>query len=292
MAQAETTLSEDQAYIRGLAYRMLGSVSDAEEVAQEAVARWLSAGRPEVCSMRAWLVTAATRLCLDRIKSAARMHERYVGDNLPEPIVAQGVSERIEVDESLSMALLVTLQQLPAGERAVFLLHDVFGYRFSEVGEVLGLRPDHCRQLAVRARRALKSGHRRFRVSPSDIERLSEAFFEAIRLGDEGRLREVLTEDVVFRSDGGGRAAASPRPIRGRHRVVKFLLQVVRGVDGEQVSRREHVWFNGAPGAVLIARDGGPDTAVHCEVRCGRIHAVFAQRNPDKLGGIARWLQR
>ncbi|MBX2850181.1 MAG: sigma-70 family RNA polymerase sigma factor, partial [Phycisphaeraceae bacterium] len=246
MVQADTPLSEDQAYIRGLAYRMLGSVSDAEEVAQEAVVRWLSAGRPEVRSMRAWLTKAATRICLDRLKSAARRREHYVGDNLPEPLVTSDAAERAEVDETLSMALLVTLQRMRASERAVFLLHDIFGYRFHEVGDIIGLGPEHCRQLAVRARRSLRTEGVRDGATPEQIGRLSAAFFDAVRLGDERGLCEVLSEDVVFRSDGGGKVAASPRPIRGRDRVVGFLLQVVRGPDGTQASRREILWLNGA----------------------------------------------
>ncbi len=281
----DSELHDDHAYLVKLAYRMLGSVSDAEEVAQEAFTRWYSAGAPEVDSLRAWLTRTATRLCLDRLKSSARKREQYIGDELPEPLLLDP-GRQSEIDDTLSMALLAAIQRLTPSERAVFLLHDVFDYRFDEVAQVLELRPEHCRQLAVRARRSLRLDRVRSDPDPEAVDRLTHAFFHAIESGEVQQLEDLLSADVVFRSDGGGEVPATPKPIHGREAVIHFLERVLMRTEPSPVLHRRRVWFNGSPGTVLTDADGRPLTAIQFQIQDGRICGLFAQRNPRKLAGL------
>ncbi|MDH5525949.1 MAG: RNA polymerase sigma factor SigJ [Nitrospirota bacterium] len=264
-----------------LAYRMLGSVSEAEDVVQDAWLRWQSAGEPHLDFPRAWFTKTCTRLCLDRFKSAQRAREEYFGEWLPEPILTHA-HERDRLDESLSMALLLTVQRLRPTERAAFLLHDVFGYTFDEVAEILELESANCRQLAVRARRHLKSDALRSETDQVTVQRLSEAFFQAIHDGDMDSLQSVLTENVVMRTDGGGKAAAAKHPLKGIAEVTHFLYKVFVAPTRPPSARPRFVWFNGAPGALLL-QDGQPVSAFHFQVVDDRINAIFVQRNPDKL---------
>jgi RNA polymerase sigma-70 factor, ECF subfamily len=280
MMYDQAELRADRAHVVRLAYRMLGSVSDAEDVAQECFVRLESTSPAELRSRRAWLTTAASRLCIDRLRARERRREEYVGVDLPEPFLDE---ELREWDDSLSLALLATVQRLNATERAVFLLHDVFDHPFDEVGAMLELRTDHCRQLAVRARKHLQLGAVRTDASPSEVERLTEAFFRAIEEGEMSELRDLLGEDVELRSDGGGRVAAALLPIYGRDRVLRFLQGVLTKWPPSPGESRRATWFNGAPGVLVCDADGAPITAFQFLVVGGRILGIYAQRNPDKL---------
>ncbi|MCR9245121.1 MAG: RNA polymerase sigma factor SigJ [bacterium] len=275
MTEVDRFESERQ-FLSRLAYRLLGSVADAEDVVQEAFLRWRSADRADVADPRAWLTRACTRLCLDRIRATKRQREQYVGEWLPEPLIEDGTHE---LDETLSMALLRTVERLPATERASFLLHDVFGYEFTEVAAILDLQPANCRQLAARARRNLRTGRRR-RVDATTVRRLSEAFFAAIGDGDLDRLHGVLAEDVVLYSDGGGKVPAARIPVVGVGKVANFFVAVFAR---EPDSDFDEVWFNGAPG-IVVRQAGRPVSAFQFDVVDGRIAGIYVQRNPDKLG--------
>ncbi len=278
-----TTPSFDahRAYLHRLAYRLLGSVADAEDAVQETFIRFQASGGSEIHAPRAWLARTCTRLCLDQLKSAHRTRVAYVGEWLPEPLIeADGDKER--VDESLSIALLVAIERLRPTERAVFLLHDVFDHTFEEVAAILDLEPANCRQIASRARKALGEPRVRAKVAAEDVSRITGAFFAAIDSGDVAALTSMLAEGVVLRADGGGKASAAPRPLHGPD-VGAFLEAVF--IRACQVFERREVWFNGAPGVVLVA-DGKPVAAFHFEIAEGRIRGIFVQRNPDKLRGF------
>ncbi|MAT72285.1 MAG: RNA polymerase sigma factor SigJ [Planctomycetaceae bacterium] len=269
----------------GLAYRMLGSVDDAEEAAQEAFLRYQAAGAPDVDNLQAWLTRVCVRICLDRIKRSAATQEVYPGQWLPEPFV--DAENRAAIDETLSMALLVGMRQLSAAERAVFLLHDIFDYRFAEVADILDLSADNCRQLAVRARRKIRRPERAPRSSSEEFDRVTGAFLAAVRDGDIDRLRDLLAENVRLTSDGGGQVSAAPRPIAGRDKVATFLHRVFAPARKSAVLRETPVHFNGAPG-VLLTAEGHSPSAYHLEIDDGRIVGIFVQRNPDKLRRLLR----
>lgn len=276
--------ARERSYLVRLAYRMLGSVADAEDAVQDTYLRWQAAGEPVLDTPRAWFTRTCTRLCLDRLKSAHRTREQYVGEWLPEPFVDDSETRAV-LDESLSMALLATIERLTPAERAAFLLHDVFDYGFDDIASMLDLSPANCRQLATRARRHLAGERVRAPRDADTVQRLGQAFFAAIRGGDITGLQAVLSEDVVLRADGGGKVSAARRPVEGRTAVLRFLAAIfMRGdTPGPEVRER---WFNGAPGMLIV--DGErPVSAFHFNVRDGRIAGIFVQRNPDKLCGFA-----
>jgi RNA polymerase sigma-70 factor (ECF subfamily) len=280
-----TTLrfDEHRPYLLRLAYRLLGSVADAEDVVQETFLRWRTSGEPELRSPRAWLARTCTRLCLDQLKSAHHNRVAYVGEWLPEPLVEDD-AEKERIDDSLSIALLLSIQRLRPTERAVFLLHDVFDHPFDEVAAILDLEPANCRQIASRARRFLGEPRVRAKADAEDVARIAGAFFAALDSGDLAALSSVLASDVVLRADGGGKAGAIPRPLFGSADVTRFLEAVF--VRARPVVERREVWFNGAPGVLLLA-GGKPDSAFHFDIADGRIRGIFVQRNPDKLAGFA-----
>ncbi|MEM9069508.1 MAG: RNA polymerase sigma factor SigJ [Myxococcota bacterium] len=282
MTDAADFEAEREAMIR-LAYRMLGSVADAEDVVQDAYVRWHRAGRPELASPRAWLVRTCTRLCLDRLKSAQRQREAYVGQWLPEPIVEP--IDRAEVDETLSMALMLTIDRLAPAQRAAFLLHDVFGYEFREIAEILSLQEAHCRQLARRARQKLRAEPRKPEGDGDTVRRVTRAFFDAIETGDLDALQAVLAADVVLRSDGGGKAAAVAYPMEGATAVSRFFQRVF--LKKPRPFDVQSAWFNGAPG-VLLREEGTIVSAFQFLVVEGAICGIFVQRNPDKLAVFER----
>ena len=269
-------------HLTGLAYRMLGSVADAEDMVQDTFVRWKQAGRPALEHPRAWFAKTCTRLCIDRLKSAQRKREHYVGVWLPDPFVpvTDGVP-RLELDESVSIALLHMFERLSPAERAAFILHDVFEYTFDEVADVLERTSASCRQLASRARRHLDGHARQAPPARATVERLSAAFFYAIESGDLDALQNLLSEEVVFRSDGGGKAPAAREPILGIEKVLRFLQRVLMKPHAARV-RREVVEFNGAPG-VLVYIGERCETAFQLHIDSDRIVAIYAQRNPDKL---------
>jgi RNA polymerase sigma-70 factor, ECF subfamily len=264
-----------------IAYRMLGSVEDAEDVVQEAFLRWLDADRDAVREPEAFLRRVVTRLCLDHLKSARHRRENYVGPWLPEPVVE---AEDDEIDD-ITLPLLMALERLSPLERAAFLLHDVFGVSFEEIAETIGREPAACRQLASRARTHVRAARPRFLLPKDRGLQIAAAFFTASRTGDMRRLRSLLAEDVTVYADGGGKAPAATRPIVGCDSVVRLHAALAR-LFTRTMSQIVHYGFiNGLPGFVTI--EGG-DTlqTTALQIEDGKIVAVYVVRNPDKLRHI------
>lgn len=266
-------------HLMRVAYRMLGSVADAEDIVQEAFIRWMDADREAVREPAAFLRRTVTRLCLDQLKSAHRRREVYVGPWLPEPVVEE------EIDEDVTLPLLLALERLSPLERAAFLLHDVFDVGFDEVAETLGRDPAACRQLAKRARAHVREARPRFRVERARALELAQAFFAASRsagLGAIGELGAMLAEDVGMYTDGGGKRPAAIRPLFGHERVLR-LLGVLAGHYAKHGSTLVRVAFiNGLPGFVTRESDGVLQTTA-LEIQDDRITGVYVMRNPDKL---------
>jgi RNA polymerase sigma-70 factor, ECF subfamily len=271
----------------GLAYRMLGSRADAEDVIQDAWLRFAQA--QDVRNAEAFLVTTVTRLCLDRLKSARVRREIYVGPWLPEPVLdAEALSPHAatELADDLSFALLLALDRLSPAERAAFLLHDVFDAPFAAVAETLGKSEAACRQLAVRARQAIRAERPRPPTPDPDHTRLLAAFAGALASGDHEGLMAVLRADAVALSDGGGRKQAALNPIHGADRVSRFLLGLARkNAAAGRVLGVEATNINGASG-LLIFLDGVLDQTLSIAVDGDRIVAIYLVRNPDKLRAV------
>ena len=269
--------------LRGLAYRMLGSVADAEDVVQDAFLRWHGADRTTVDDAGAFLSRIVTRLCLDRLKSARARRETYVGSWLPEPVLdadAFGSGEAENAALDLSVALMLALERLSPLERAAFLLHDIFDASFDEIAATLGRSPATCRQLAARARRNVRSERPRFPVPTEESERIARAFRAAAVSGDASALSQVLAASVVFTADGGGRASAVKAPLVGREAVARFFSRVARAPLGPGVVREARI--NGLAGYVTRYADGTLQTTAF-EIEDGLITAIHVVRNPDKL---------
>ena len=266
----------------GLAYRMLGSRSDAEDVVQDAYLRF--AGAREVQNPEAFLVTVVTRLCLDRLRSAKAQREIYVGPWLPEPVVdAEGLSPdaATEFADDLSFALLLALDRLSPLERAAFLLHDVFDIQFVEVAQMIDRTEVACRQLATRARRAVREARPAPPAPPDNHARLLSAFGEAVVSGDVSRLAGMLREDAIALTDGGGRKTAALNPIKGADKIARFFVSLAAKNTDRNV-RIEPTVINGILGA-LIYIDGKVDHSVSMAIDGERIAAIYIVRNPDKL---------
>jgi RNA polymerase sigma-70 factor, ECF subfamily len=286
-----TATSEDlRPLMFAIAYRMVGSVSDAEDLVQEAYLRMqqaLAVGTA-VDSPRAYLTTVVTRLAIDHLRSARVRRETYPGPWMPEPVVErvdEAPAESAELSDSMSIAYLVLLEQLSATERAVFLLHDVFGYRFDEIAPIVDRSEAGCRQIAVRARRRLDLDHPRFERDARRRSQVAEQFLAAFREGDIDALLRLLSEDVVFVGDGGGKAAALPEPIHGRDRVV-HLLRAFANQNQRLNLRFEPARINGQPGAVVRDLDGLVVTVLALDIARGVVQTVRSIVNPDKIGHL------
>jgi RNA polymerase sigma-70 factor, ECF subfamily len=256
-----------------VAYRMLGSVADAEDVVQEAFIRWVKAPRLDVREPEAFLRRIVTRLCLDQLKSARRTRETYIGPWLPEPIV-----EEDEV-EDVTLPLMLMLERLSPLERAAFLLHDVFGLEFEEVAAAIQRDEAACRQLAHRARKSVRSARPRFKVEKQRGLALAEAFFAASRSGDMKVLGELLAKDVSLHADGGGKRPAATEPLLGFD-AVTMLFERLAGMHGSSLVRVGFI--NGLPGFVTLEADGELQTTA-LDIEGGKIAAIYVVRNPDKL---------
>lgn len=270
----------------GLAYRMLGTRADAEDAVQDAWLRWSATDRATISNAEAYLVTVVTRLCLDRLKSARARREVYVGPWLPEPIPdAETLSPQAatELADDLSFALMLALERLSPLERAAFLLHDVFDASYTEVAATLDRSEAAVRQLAARARKAVRAARAARKVSPDAHARLLAAFTAALASRDPAQLKALLREDAVALTDGGGRKTAALNPIRGADRVTRFFLGLLRKLDARgQTLSAIQVGFNGAPG-LLVFIDGALDQAMTFSVEGDRIVALYTVRNPEKL---------
>ena len=259
-----------------VAYNMLGSVPDAEDIVQEAFIRWMRADRSEVLEPEAFLCRVVTRLCLDQLKSARHMRETYVGPWLPDPVV-----EEDEV-EDITLPMMLVLERLSPLERAAFLLHDVFGLEFEEIAEAIQRDPAACRQLAARARTHVRESRPRFKTERQRGLELAQAFFAASRRGDMKALGAILAADVSVRADGGGKRPAALEPVFGFEAVMAFHRQL-SGLFHDKPSKLVRVGFvNGLPGFITLEADGEFQTTA-LEIEGDKIAAIYVVRNPDKL---------
>ena len=287
----EQLLDELRPAAFAIAYRMLGSVAEAEDVVQESlvrVHRALEAGE-RIESPRAYVATVATRLAIDELRSARARRETYVGEWLPEPLVASAADDparRAEMADSLSLAFLVLLESLSPEQRAVLLLRDVFDYGYDEIAGIIGKNEDNVRQLAARARRHVEERRPRFESTREQHEELARRFFAAVQEGDVGSLEALLAHDVVLHGDGGGKVPALARSLHGRSRVARTLL--AWGRQGARVAGASvrQVAVNGQPGALLLDPEGRVVSVMALDIADGRIQAVASIVNPDKLGHL------
>ena len=273
-------------HLTRVAYGILGSLGEAEDVVQESWLRLERSDANQIEDLRAWLTTVVGRLALDALGSARRRRESYVGEWLPEPVVEE-IGEDPTLDEAVSTALLVVLERLSPAERTAFLLHDVFELPFGEVAAVVGRSPAAVRQLASRARGHVEAGKPRFPASAEDEERIAGAFAVAWQEGDLDQLLALLDPDAVFRSDGGGRVPTAGKPLVGAERVARALVGLGRAAAraGREV-RGRFARVNGATG--LIVEDGETTSVVSLTIDAGQIVALDVVRNPDKLRRLPR----
>ena len=273
----------------GVAYRMLGSASEADDAVQDTWLRWRNASVEAVRSPRSWLVTVITRLCLDQLRSARVRREQYVGPWLPEPIVAAishepGPEASADAVETIDYAFMVMLERLGPVERAVFILHDVFEFGYDEVAAVVKKSEAACRQTLHRARERLREPRKRFTATREERQRLTQLFVQAAGRGDIDALVSALAEDVVLYSDGGGKRYAALNPIYGRDKVVRFAVKLSEKLQGTlHVEPRD---INGVPGWLLY-ESGELTTVFILGIGDGQVREVWAMRNPDKLTNLA-----
>jgi len=281
------TFDQYRGLLFSIAYRMLGSVADAEDMLQEAFIRWQQSSEQDIESPRAFLVTIVSRLCINHLQSARAQREQYFGEWLPEPIVTNNASDPfgiLKIDESLSMAFLILLERLTPIERAVFLLREVFEYDYSEVARIVGQSEVNCRQILRRARQHIEAMRPRFEVPERKRTDLFDRFLEAVGTGEMGGLLDLLAKDVVLHSDGGGKGVAVPNEVRGADRVARGILGgLQRFVPRNLVRKLGHI--NGSPG-VINYLEGKPHSVVTLEIRDGLIREIFIITNPEKLSHI------
>jgi RNA polymerase sigma-70 factor (ECF subfamily) len=278
-------VEELRPYLFAIAYRMLGSVAEAEDVVQEAFLRYHAAGaEPE--SAKAWLAAVTTRVAIDQLRSARARREVYPGEWLPEPLVDDESAMHAETADSLSLTFLHLLEKLSPVERAVFLLREVFDYSYEEVAGIVGKNPGNCRQILVRARRRMDEGRRRFDVSREERDEVARRFVAAWEDGDLERLIELLAPDATLYGDGGGKAPSIPHPLVGAERIAKALVGWgrVAEVDFSLVHRMAIV--NGDPGVVFHDREGRAVWVAGFQVVDGVVVAVRSILNPDKLAHL------
>jgi RNA polymerase sigma-70 factor, ECF subfamily len=285
------TFNQYRGLLFSVAYRMLGSVADAEDMLQETFIRWQQAANDEVRSPRAFLITVITRLSINQLQSARVRREEYVGEWLPEPLVTDPRGDPgsdplgvLKVDESLSMAFLLLLERLTPMERAVFLLREVFEYEYEEIAKVLGQTETNCRQILRRARQHVGDIRRRFDASAREHDDLLKQFLQAVRKGEIQGLVELLSSDAVLHSDGGGKAIAQLHMIEGAENVARLILDRMSTVVPKNlVSRMAQI--NGEPGFVSYL-NGKPFSAFTLEGGEGRIKAIYIVTNPQKLSHL------
>jgi RNA polymerase sigma-70 factor (ECF subfamily) len=277
------SFTELRPYLFAIAYRMLGSVTDAEDVVQEAFLRYHRAGEP-ADSPKAYLSAVTTRLCIDHLRSARVRRETYVGEWLPEPLLTDDAdpARMVADSDSLSTAFLLVLERLTPVERAVFLLHDVFGYEFAEVAGMVERTPDNCRQIGVRARRHVREHSPRFETSRAERDDLARRFLAAFTDGDVAGLASVLAADVVLLGDSGGHRPSWPNAIAGRDKVLRVLVALAADYDRLGLVVRP-TQVNGRPGATVHTGDGALINVITVDVADGQVDRLWSVINPDKL---------
>ncbi|HEY2594440.1 MAG TPA: RNA polymerase sigma-70 factor [Chloroflexota bacterium] len=283
---------EQRGYLVSIAYRLLGSVSDAEDVLQEAFLRWDRPHSEEVRSVRAYLATVVVRLCMDQLRSARARREVYVGPWLPEPLVTTGradLTDGLMLRESLSFAFLLMLEKLSPVERAVFVLREVFDYDYAEIAAIVARSEANCRQAFHRARQRLAAEESRFEPTREHMEELTEQFLRAASSGDVQGLVTLLAEDVVSIGDSGGKGLAGLRPVHSRDRVLRGLLGNLQKMPPDRAWIEE---VNGQP-AIVASHDGRPYGVLLLEVRDNQIQRLYSVVNPDKMRSIlTAWQQQ
>jgi len=288
MPSPEAIFEEHRPQLARLAYRMLGSLSDADDVLQEAYLRWTREPRGDVESSRSYLATIVTRLCIDQRRTLEARKEIYVGPWLPEPLVESAAptdaAARLEVAESISLGFLVVLESLSPVERAAYLLRRVFDYDYPEIAAILGKSEPNCRQLVSRAEEHVLARRPRFETDAGEAERITVAFLQACSSGDVNGLVQLLAADAVAYSDGGGKATAARVPIEGAERIAHFFVAIVKKVPAGVELRGVRV--NGRPG-VMTLHDGRVTSVLTLDIRDGRIASCFVIVNPDKLARVA-----
>jgi RNA polymerase sigma-70 factor, ECF subfamily len=275
---------ELRSYLFAIAYRMLGSVAEAEDVVQEAFLRYHEAG-VEPDSPKAYLATITTRLAIDQLRSARARRDVYPGEWLPEPLVDDEAVRHAETADSLSLTFLHLLEKLSPVERAVFLLREVFDYPYDEVAEIVGKSPDNCRQILSRAHAHIQEGRRRFDVSREEREEVARRFVAAWEEGDTGALLELLAPDATVFGDGGGKAPSVPVPLVGAERVAKALIGWGRQAREHGLVHRSAT-VNGEPGLVFYGENGDVVWVAGLEIAEGVVVAVRSVLNPDKLAHL------
>lgn len=282
-AEATDAFERTRQKLIGLAYRMLGTLADAEDIAQDAWIRWQQADLSAVRNPEAFLVSVVSRLCLDRLRRRQRERRAYVGPWLPEPVLTPSPdAEERAFGSDVSFALLLALERLSPLERASFILHDVFEMPFDEIARALDRTEAACRQLAKRARENVRADRPRFQVSPDDHAAIAAAFFRAARENDAARLLSLLAEGVELHSDGGGRKLAALNVIVGAERVTRFFTGLARKPAAAAPRLRHEARLNGLPAELTVEADGTRQ-ATAVELVGGTVRAIYLMRNPDKL---------
>ncbi|MEL6320500.1 MAG: RNA polymerase sigma-70 factor [Cyanobacteria bacterium J06626_14] len=285
VAQVEE-FNQYRSLLFAIAYRMLGSIMDAEDMVQETFLRWQQTSKQTVKSTKAYLTTIVTRLCIDQLRSARVQREEYVGPWLPEPIVADPASDpyaMAELADSLTIAVLVLLERLSPLERAVFLLREAFGYDYNEIGQIVEKTAANCRQIARRARQHLAAQRPRFQASLQEQEQLTRKFMRACQKGDLQELLDLLAKDITLWSDGGGQVVACLKPLHGAAKVAGFLRAIYR--RGQRLGSGYEVTLaqvNSQPG-IIYTLDGNVASVVAIEITDDRIQSLYFMRNPNKL---------
>ena len=288
MAADIDTFEGQRARLTRLAYRMLGSVAEAEDVVQDAWLRWTRT-EEQVLDPAGWLVRVTSRICIDRMRSAKAQREAYRGPWLPEPLIEELNVDPVERAEDVSVAFLLALERLSPLERAVFLLHDVFDEDYGSVAETLGRNEAAVRQLAARARAHVSDNRPRFTVSQEDAAKLAAAFMMAASQGDMAALSSVLAHDAMMVTDGGGKRKASLRPLIGREDIIRLLEGIAWRAGGDEEAwplTFRAVRINGYPG-IVMEREDGPMTVAFQPGADGKLAAIYMVRNPDKLGHVS-----
>ncbi len=279
------TFNNYRNYLFAIAYRMLGSAMDAEDMVQETYLRWQNRGETEIESAKSYLAAIITRLCIDQLRSAHVQRETYFGSWLPEPIMTETTSNEglVAMSESISMAFMLLLESLSPTERAVYLLREIFDYEYHEIAQIVDKSEANCRQIVRRAKKHIVRGRPRFQTTPEEQQQLLLEFTQACMNGDLTGLMSILADDVVEYSDGGGKVSAATRPIQGADRVARFTLGILKKAPPNMTLQFGMV--NGEP-AIIAYIENEPIVVMVFEVGNGRIQNIYTINNPDKLQRI------
>ena len=283
VVQHTEAFSQQQPLLFSIAYRMLGSVAEAEDIVQETFLRWQQTEGEDVRSPKSYLSTIATRLCIDQLRSARAQREEYIGPWLPEPLTTEHIppmDDKLALADSLSMAFLLLLETLAPTERAVFLLREVFDYDYAEIANIVEKSESNCRQISRRARQRVADRQPRFDVASEEVARMMERFLHAATTGDMNGLLSLLADDATLWSDGGGKVVAAVNPIRGADNITRFFLGLLKKAPPGFAVRLASI--NEQPGIITYV-NGRPQSAGTFDVIDGKIHAVRVVVNPDKL---------